>query len=146
MKPNKYDVIVVGAGMFGSAAARHLSAAGARALVIGPAEPPPGVAVDAKSFGAYFDEARIARRLGWDSVWGTLDANSVTRFRNIEAASGDEFFRECGSLVLMDCGIAARTESMLQRCRNEGIGVERLTRADLRRSFAALEPPPWPEA
>ena len=43
---------------------------------------------------------------------GTLDANSVTRFRNIEAASGDEFFRECGSLVLMDCGIAARTESM----------------------------------
>jgi sarcosine oxidase len=63
-----YDVAVVGAGMFGSAAAKHLSRAGADVAVIGPAEPDGEAAVSQCEIGAYFDEARISRRLGWDRV------------------------------------------------------------------------------
>jgi glycine/D-amino acid oxidase-like deaminating enzyme len=74
------EVVVVGAGMFGSAAAKHLSNAGAQVLVIGPAEPAGGVPASQHEFGAYFDEARITRRLGWDEVWGTTDARSLERF------------------------------------------------------------------
>ncbi|MFK4546502.1 glycine/D-amino acid oxidase-like deaminating enzyme [Streptomyces tendae] len=37
-----YDVVVVGAGTFGSAAGKYLSRAGARVLVVGPAEPADG--------------------------------------------------------------------------------------------------------
>ena len=35
-----YDVAVVGNGMFGAAATRHLSARGLRVVAVGPVEPP----------------------------------------------------------------------------------------------------------
>src|SRR5947208_8199752 len=110
-----FEVVVVGAGMFGSAAAKHLSRAGADILVIGPAEPNSGATVSQHAFGAYFDEARISRRVGWDAVWGTTDARSLERFRDLEAEAGVGFFKESGSLVLMAKAIEHRTSAILRR-------------------------------
>lgn len=132
------EVAVVGAGMFGSAAARHLSRSGARVLVIGPAEPEDGASASRHAFGAHFDEARITRRLGWDEVWGTLDSRSQERFREIETESGVDFFHECGSLVLMARSIGHRTDGILRQCAAEGIAVERRSEDELCAEFPDL--------
>ncbi|MEO9239667.1 MAG: FAD-dependent oxidoreductase, partial [Jatrophihabitantaceae bacterium] len=137
----EFEVVVVGAGMFGSAAGKYLSRAGADVLVIGPAEPADGVAIDQYSFGAYFDEARITRRLGWDPVWQTTDAKSLERFRDIEVESGLSFFHECGSLVLMAKSIGHRTADILRQCDEDEILVERLSAAALHNALPALNLP-----
>src|SRR2546430_2267212 len=124
--------------MFGSAAAKYLSRAGADVVVIGPAEPDGETAVSLCEIGAYFDEARISRRLGWDRVWGVLDTSSLQRFRSIEVESGICFFRECGSLVLMPVSLAKHTDMMLQRCGADAIDVERVSGEALRREFPEL--------
>jgi len=135
-----YEVAVVGAGMFGSAAAKHLSCAGADVVVIGPGEPESDTTVSA--IGAYYDEARISRRLGWDRVWGTLDTRSLERFRNIEIESGICFFRECGSLVLMPRSVGEQMSIMLRQCEADGIEIERASDKVIRREFPGLRPPP----
>jgi sarcosine oxidase len=137
-----FEVVVVGAGMFGSAAAKHLCRAGAEVLVVGPAEPKGDMPVSQHEFGAYFDEARITRRLGWDNVWGTIDARSLERFRTIEAEAGISFFDECGSLVLMAKSIEHRTNAILSHCRADGIAVRRMGEEALRTEFPALGLPP----
>ncbi|MEV7192281.1 FAD-binding oxidoreductase [Streptomyces sp. NPDC093510] len=136
------EVVVVGAGLFGSAVAKYLSRGGARVLVIGPSEPTVGEPVSRQAFGAYFDEARITRRLGWDEVWGALDAQSLARFRDIEAESGIEFFNESGSLVLLAKSIAQRTSAIRRHCVETGVAVERLGAAELCRQFPELGLPP----
>ncbi|MFG3107075.1 NAD(P)/FAD-dependent oxidoreductase [Streptomyces tendae] len=133
-----YEVVVVGAGMFGAAAAKYLSRAGARVLVVGPAEPADGEVAGQYAFGAHFDEARITRRLGWDEVWGALDARSLERFRDMEAESGIDFFHESGSLVLLAKSIEHRTSAILRHCEETGVAVERLGAAALRREFPEL--------
>jgi sarcosine oxidase len=137
-----FEVVVVGAGMFGSAAAKYLSRQGADVLVIGPAEPGCNTPTSQYAFGAYFDEARITRRLGWDSVWGTTDACSLDRFVDIETESGIGFFQECGSLVLMAKTIAHRTDAILRQCDADGIAVERLNEERLRAELPELGLPP----
>ncbi len=141
---DRFEVAVVGAGMFGSATAKHLAAAGVRVGVIGPSEPPAGRLASLHEFAAHFDEARITRRLGWDDVWAATDVRSLERFRAIEQESGIEFFSECGSLVLMAGSIAERTDSILRRCETEDIEVQRFGESTLRRAFPSLAPPPLP--
>jgi sarcosine oxidase len=128
--------------MFGSAAARHLSCAGADVVLIGPAEPTGAATESRYAFGAHFDEARITRRLGWDEVWGATDARSLERFREIEAESGIRFFHECGSLVLMAKSIGHRTSAILQQCEAEDIVVEQTTADALGSEFPDLRLPP----
>ncbi|MEU1232290.1 FAD-binding oxidoreductase [Streptomyces sp. NPDC005828] len=136
------EVVVVGAGMFGSAAAKYLSRAGADVLVIGPESPDRDEAAPLSSYGAHLDEARIVRRLGWDRLWGTLDARSADRLPALEAESGVEFFAECGALALMGKGVRDRTREMLRLCAAGGIVVEELSTAALGREFPHLGVPP----
>ncbi|ASU81601.1 FAD-dependent oxidoreductase [Nocardiopsis gilva YIM 90087] len=133
-----YEAVVVGAGMFGSAAAKYLGRAGANVLVIGPAEPDDKTNASIHAFGAHYDEARITRRMGWDAVWGTIDAKSLDRFQEVEEESGIRFSHECGSLALVAKSIPRRTESMLRQCDNDGIAVERKSADDLPREFPGL--------
>ncbi|MGW3959574.1 NAD(P)/FAD-dependent oxidoreductase [Amycolatopsis sp. NPDC005003] len=137
-----FEAVVIGAGMFGSATAKHLGRAGVDVAVVGPAEPADGTPVDRHSFGAYFDEARITRRLGWDPVWQATDSTSLDRFRAIEAESGIGFFHECGSLILMAKSIGHRTADMLSQCEADSITVERSSAGDLGREFPELGLPP----
>lgn len=136
------EVAVVGAGMFGSAAAKYLSRAGADVTVIGPAEPRSREVARLPEVGAHGDEARIVRRMGWDRVWGAFDARSVERFRGMEAESGVGFFHECGALALIAESMRPRTEDMLRRCAADQVPVERLPSAVLRRALPGLGLPP----
>lgn len=136
--------MVIGAGMFGAAAAKYLSYAGVDVLVVGPAEPGPGEPIDERSFGAHFDEARITRRVGWDPVWQNTDARSLDRFRDIEDESGITFFHECGSLILIAKSIARRTDDMVRQCQDDAITVDRMAGDALRRELPELSLPPLP--
>ncbi|MES5099623.1 FAD-dependent oxidoreductase [Agrobacterium sp. BA1120] len=92
-----FKYIVVGAGMMGAAAARHLSAQTDGVALIGPAEP-----VDIKShkgvFSSHYDEARITRGFDGDPVWAELAKRSIARYAEIEARSGIRFYHEAGCL------------------------------------------------
>ncbi|MBB3945749.1 sarcosine oxidase [Rhizobium skierniewicense] len=92
-----FRFIVIGAGMMGAAAARHLSAVGDGVALIGPAEP-----ADRKThlgvFSSHYDEARITRGFDGDPVWAELAKRSIGRYAQIEAESGIPFYHEAGCL------------------------------------------------
>ncbi|MFI8927175.1 NAD(P)/FAD-dependent oxidoreductase [Streptomyces sp. NPDC053474] len=136
------DVLVVGAGMFGSAAAKYLSRAGADTMVVGPLEPVRPQTARLPEFSSHHDESRIAPCLGWDRFWGTVDSRSAARYRDIEAESGVEFFHECGALALVAASLRERTEAMLRASEGDGVVVERMLEAELRQAFPGLGLPP----
>ena len=93
--PEPYEVAVVGRGLIGSAAARHLAESGHRVVVVGPDEPinrrtSPG------PFCSHPDEGRITRVAGRTAIWSQLAARSIARYADIAERSGIEFHVECG--------------------------------------------------
>ena len=96
--PARFRYAVVGGGLMGAAAARHLANMTPGVALIGPSEP-----VDKAHhqgvFASHYDEGRITRTIDPDPVWATLARNSIGRYRDIEAATGISFYREVGSLL-----------------------------------------------
>ncbi|MER8041691.1 FAD-binding oxidoreductase [Streptomyces sp. NPDC094032] len=135
------EVVVVGAGMFGSAAAKYIGRAGADVLVIGPEASAGGGSAPLSAYSAHRDEARIVRRLGWDRVWGTLDTRSADRLPTIEGESGVGFFTECGALALMGKGVRDRTREMLRLSAAAGVTVEEVSGTTLGTDFPDLGVP-----
>jgi sarcosine oxidase len=93
-----FDVIVVGAGLMGSAAARHLALDGAKVALIGPAEP------DHKSdhngvFASHYDAARITRKLDSRQNWARFSQAAIGRYDQIEMAGGVPFFAPVGAII-----------------------------------------------
>ncbi len=92
-----FRYIVIGAGMMGAAAARHLSSQSDGVALIGPAEP-----TDRKNhygvFSSHYDEARITRGFDGDPVWAELAKRSIERYAEIEQKSGIRFYHEVGCL------------------------------------------------
>lgn len=89
---------VIGAGMTGSAAARHLAEAGHDVILIGPSEP------DDKSkhtgaFASHYDAGRITRGLATDPFWAQASLASIARYRQIEADSDISFYNDVGCLL-----------------------------------------------
>lgn len=94
-----FPVVVVGLGLVGSAAARHLSAAlGSSLLAIGPAEPSISWAAYNGPFASHYDQGRLARISDPDPVWAALAARSMARYHALEQASGIRFHEAVGSL------------------------------------------------
>lgn len=92
-----FQYMIIGAGMMGAAAARHLSLGADSVAIIGPAEPD-----DVKNhrgvFSSHYDQARITRGLDGDPIWARLAKASIARYRDLEAQSGISFFNEVGCL------------------------------------------------
>ena len=87
------DVTVVGAGLIGSAAARHLAESGLVVTLVGPPEGNPNLV-----HASHYDEARITRQIGTDPVWSNLARDAMHRYGEIESSSGIRFHRTCGHL------------------------------------------------
>ncbi|MGV8938813.1 MAG: NAD(P)/FAD-dependent oxidoreductase [Allorhizobium sp.] len=94
-----YKYIIVGRGMLGAAAARHLAGESCGVALIGPDEP-----ADAAShtgvFASHYDEARITRTIDRDPVWAALAKSSIARYAEISKASGIDFYHEAGCLIV----------------------------------------------
>ena len=92
------SIAVIGRGLIGSAAARHLANAGHDVTLIGPVEPD-DKRTHAGVFGSHFDEGRITRKNATDQYWAEASIASIARYRGIEAASGIPFFSPVGALM-----------------------------------------------
>ncbi|MEM6897951.1 MAG: FAD-dependent oxidoreductase, partial [Pseudomonadota bacterium] len=89
---------VLGAGLIGSAAARHLATLGHDVTLIGPGEPADW-ASHAGVFASHYDEGRITRRLDAMPFWSRVSTASIARYGEIEKASGISFYSEVGGLI-----------------------------------------------
>ncbi len=92
-------VAVVGTGMIGSAAARHLAKAGHVVTLIGPDEPEGDWAAHDGVFSSHYDEGRITRINDRRPFFAKVAAASIGRYGEIEAESGVSFFTESGALI-----------------------------------------------
>ncbi|MGD5691024.1 FAD-dependent oxidoreductase, partial [Xanthomonas citri pv. citri] len=93
-----WDVVVVGAGLVGSAAARYLAAAGASVAVIGPTEPedPATAAV----FASHYDQGRVQRLIGFDELWTRMSLESARAWPELERHTGLTIQDPVGCLYL----------------------------------------------
>ena len=96
--PPRFRHAVVGCGMMGAAAARHLANMTQGVALIGPSEPA-DKANHRGVFASHYDEGRITRTIDPDPVWAMLARNSIGRYRDIETATGISFYREVGALL-----------------------------------------------
>ncbi len=93
--PEVYDVAVVGRGLIGSAAARHLAESGMQVVVIGPDEPADR-RLSLGPFCSHPDEGRITRVAGRTPIWSQMAARSIQRYADISERSGIDFHHACG--------------------------------------------------
>ena len=96
-----FDFAVIGRGLMGSAAARHLAKAGHRVVLIGPEEPADKMSHQGV-FASHYDEGRITRVLDVDPVWSRLAASAISRYGEIEAEGGIPFFTAAGAMMAAD--------------------------------------------
>ena len=89
---------MIGRGLIGSAAARHLATAGQEVLLVGPDEPQ-NKAGHRGVFGSHYDEGRITRRIAVSPFWTRVSAASIARYDRIATESGIAFFTRCGALL-----------------------------------------------
>jgi glycine/D-amino acid oxidase-like deaminating enzyme len=94
-----FRYIVVGRGMMGAAAARHLARQTDGVAVIGPDEPENRKVHDGV-FASHYDEGRITRTIDPDADWARLANRSIARYREIERESGIDFYSPVGCLVV----------------------------------------------
>ncbi len=94
-----FDVAVIGRGMIGSAAARHLAEAGDSVALVGPDQPEDRTASEGP-FASHHDVGRITRIAGRDALWTEIAARSLERYADIEARSGITFHTPCGMVAV----------------------------------------------
>jgi sarcosine oxidase len=93
------DVAVIGRGLIGSAAARHLAESGVSTALIGPDEPADRT-TSPGPFSSHADESRITRIAASNTVWSTLAARSITRYGDIIRRSEIGFHASRGLVVI----------------------------------------------
>ena len=133
-------IAVIGRGLVGAAAARHLARAGHEVALIGPDEPPL-VAGHRGVFGSHYDEGRITRSLDPDPFWSRVSRASISRYAGIEAESGIAFYTECGVVMAGPEGSPAM-ERIGTVAARDGIECDRLDDAGLAARFADFRFPP----
>ncbi len=104
-----FDVAVVGLGLIGSAAVRHLAGSGASVVGLGPGEP--SVWADHPGpFASHYDSGRITRRIDARREWAVLAVRAIAEYPVIADRSGLEFHVPAGHLFVRDdrAGIAAQ--------------------------------------
>ncbi len=92
------DVAVIGRGLIGSAAARHLAESGLRVAAVGPDEPADH-STWTGPFASHFDEGRITRISDRHPVWSELARRSIERYPDIEARSGTMIHHPVGLVI-----------------------------------------------
>lgn len=91
-----FDVIVVGKGLMGAAAAKYLAMQGADIAVIGADEP---VDVNkATVFSSHYDQGRLQRIVGRDEVWTRLNIESTKAYPSLQERTGIQFHYGVGCL------------------------------------------------
>ncbi len=94
----EFEYLVVGKGLWGSAAARHLSAISDSVAIIGPDEPQQPESHDG-IFASHYDQGRLTLRIDTNPVWMQAAVRAIDRYAALEAASGIRFHTPSGLLL-----------------------------------------------
>lgn len=95
-----FDYLVIGKGLFGSAATRYLSNISSNVAVIGPDEPLDPTNHDG-IFGAHYDQARIISQvINREPIWASLSHQTLTQMPILEAALEDAIYNPVGCLYV----------------------------------------------
>ncbi|MGI3169379.1 NAD(P)/FAD-dependent oxidoreductase [Pseudooceanicola sp. C21-150M6] len=124
---------VIGAGLIGAAAARHLALQGHDITLIGPGEPADR-STHTGVFASHYDEGRITRSLDPHPFWSRASRNSIARYAEIEAQSGIRFYSGVGCLMAGPAG-SPKVESMLSVQTRDAIPCEPYSGDTLRDRF-----------
>ena len=103
------SIAVIGRGLWGAAAARHLAMAGEDVTLIGPPEPR-NKRSHAGVFGSHYDEGRITRKNALDEYWVGVSTAAIDRYSEIERQSGIRFYTETGAVMAGGEGFMARVD------------------------------------
>ena len=143
----EFQYAIVGRGLTGAAAARHLAEQVPGVVLIGPDEPADR-ATHRGVFASHYDEGRITRTIDPDETWARFANRSIARYRDIEARSGVTFFAEKGCLI---SGLSTgRSQQYMVNVREAaerlGVAYERLDDAGLRARFGYFNFPDGSDA
>lgn len=128
-----FKYIVVGRGMMGAAAAKHLAMQSDGVAVIGPDEPENRKAHQGV-FASHYDEGRITRTVDPDRDWALLANRSIARYADISAESGVDFYTEAGCVVVAPAG-GDYTRDTKAAAGSLGVDVEEMDAAALSKTF-----------
>jgi len=123
-----YDIVVVGAGVFGVWTAYELRRAGLRVALVEAYGP-------GHSRSSSGDESRIIRMsYGAEEIYTRWAWRSLTRWKEFEQTTGDALFIRTGVLLLANPGFE-HTEASAAVLRRVGIPCETLERQELERRY-----------
>ena len=94
-----HRIAVIGRGLTGSAAARHLAENSDGIVCIGPDEPEHRARHDGV-FASHYDEGRMTRNVDPHREWSVTARHSIARYRDLEDRSGIGFYSPVGYLGL----------------------------------------------
>ncbi len=129
-------IIVVGCGLIGSAAVRHLAEADDGVVCVGPLEPTDRAAHKGV-FASHYDEGRMTRVVDPEPEWSITAKLSIDRYRDLEKRSGIRFFTPAGYL-----GLGGPSFDYNARCaasgERNGAVIEHLDADGIRAAFPYL--------
>ena len=130
--PATYDVVVIGAGVFGAWSARFLQKSGAKILLVDAYGP-------GNSRSSSGGESRIIRMgYGPDETYTRFAMRSLPLWKEIFAEAGrPELFHKTGVLWIAPDSYQYAIDS-LSTLQNNGVGCEQLTVRDLRRRYPQI--------
>ncbi|MEP7268237.1 MAG: FAD-dependent oxidoreductase [Saprospiraceae bacterium] len=97
-----FDIIIIGKGLVGSAAAKYLCKSHQKVAIIGPDEPKDNDS--ALVYASHYDQARIQRIIGKDEVWTRLNVDAALEYEVIQKESGIDFHKGVGCLYVNPYG------------------------------------------
>lgn len=111
------DVVVVGLGLIGAGALRHLAADGVHVVGVGPAEPEAGTwGHHTGPFASHYDSGRITRLLDARFEWAELAARAIAEYPAIERDGGIGFHTPAGTVFASaDVDHVARLDAVGRR-------------------------------
>lgn len=112
----KADILVIGKGLVGAAAARYLSAGSRKVVLAGPDEP--GAGETPQVYAAHYDQARVQRQIGWERIWTDLNMASVRAYEELQRSTGIRFHQTPGCLYVNPYGsddYLAQADALLQK-------------------------------
>ena len=135
-----FEVAIIGAGLFGSAAARHLSKMSDGVALIGPAEPQQA-RTHQGIFASHYDASRLVRGIDPDLLWATLATRSIDRYRSIENSSGLSFYQDIGYMMVTPGGLGEdwfNLSAMREVAAELSVDIEDLGDTSLNRRYPYL--------